>query len=308
MKAFLASLLASSMFLACGSKSSAPPANPAPPPAEPTPTAAAEPPAPAPAPEPTPPPPPPAPEPPAYTPGPDVPEPIRNAIAAPERGEKDRALDAGRKPGEVLAFFNIAPGQKVGELFSAGGYTTELMARVVGEGGKVYAQNTKEILDRFARGPLTERLAKPELKNVVMVEQPADKPFPPDAKNLDAVICILNYHDFVWLKVNRAKMNAAVFAALKPGGVYGIIDHSAAQGSGLRDVQTIHRIDEDAVKKEVLAAGFKLDAESDVLRNASDPRDWNASPGAAAEKRGTSDRFTLRFVKPAKGAKKPAKK
>jgi predicted methyltransferase len=284
-KAFLASLFASSMFLACGSKSSAPPANPTPPPAEPAPVAAANEP-PAPAPEPTPPPPPPA----------------------PERGEKDRALDAGRKPGEVLAFFNIAPGQKVGELFSAGGYTTELMARVVGDGGKVYAQNTKEILDRFARGPLTERLAKPDLKNVVMVEQPADKPFPPDAKNLDAVICILNYHDFVWLKVNRAKMNAAVFAALKPGGVYGIIDHSAAQGSGLRDVQTIHRIDEDAVKKEVLAAGFKLDAESDILRNASDPRDWNASPGAAAEKRGTSDRFTLRFVKPAKGAKKPAKK
>src|SRR5262245_60331845 len=100
------------MLLACGSKSKdTPPANPTPPPAEPAPaTAANEPPAPAP--EPTPPPPPPAPEPPAYSPGPDVPEPIRNAIAAPERGEKDRALDAGRKPGEVLAFFNIAPGQK----------------------------------------------------------------------------------------------------------------------------------------------------------------------------------------------------
>jgi predicted methyltransferase len=305
-------LFASLMLVACGSKSKdAPPANPTPPPVETTPpaTAANEPPAPAP--EPTPPPPPAAPEPPAYTPGPDVPEPIRNAVAAPERSEKDRALDAGRKPGEVLAFFNIAPGQKVAELFAAGGYTTELIARVVGDSGKVYAQNTKEILDRFARGPLTDRLAKPELKNVVMVEQPAEKPFPPDAKNLDAVICILNYHDFVWLKVNRAKMNAAVFAALKPGGVYGIVDHSAAQGSGLRDVQTIHRIDEDAVKKEILAAGFKLDAESDALRNASDPRDWNASPTAAAEKRGTSDRFTLRFVKAAKGAKgakKPAKK
>jgi predicted methyltransferase len=243
-------------------------------------------------------------------PGPEVPEPIRNAIAAPERSEKDRALDAGRKPGEVLAFFNVAPGQRVAELFAATGYTTELIARVVGDGGKVYAQNTKEMLDRFARAPLTERLAKPEMKNTVSVEQPADKPFPPDAKNLDAVICILNYHDFVWMKVNRAKMNAAVFAALKPGGIYGIVDHSAAKGTGLSDVQTLHRIDEEAVKKEILAAGFKLDAQSDVLANASDPRDWNASPGAAAEKRGTSDRFTLRFVKPAKGAKatKPAKK
>jgi predicted methyltransferase len=138
----------------------------------------------------------------------------------------------------------------------------------------------------------------------VSVEQPAEKAFPADAKNLDAVICILNYHDFVWQKVDRAKLNKAVFAALKPGGVYGIVDHSAKQGSGLNDVQTLHRIDEDAVKKEILAAGFKLDAESDLLRNAEDPRDWNASPREAKEKRGTSDRFVLRFVKPGKAAPK----
>jgi predicted methyltransferase len=294
------------MLIACGSKSKdTPPAAPTPP----VETAAAPEPTP-PAPEPTPPPAPEPPPPPQYTPSGDVPEAIRDAIAAQDRSEKDRALDAGRKPGEVLAFFKIAPGQRIAELFAATGYTTELMARVIGDSGKVYAQNTKEILDRFAREPLTERLAKPVMKNTVSIEQPADKPFPPDAKNLDAVICILNYHDFVWLKVDRAKMNAAVFAALKPGGVYGVVDHSAEKGSGLRDVQTIHRIDEEEVKKEILAAGFKLDAESEVLRNAADTRDWNASPGAAAEKRGTSDRFTYRFIKPAKGAKpaKPAKK
>src|SRR6185503_17176539 len=272
------------MLFACGSKSKdTPPAAPTPP-VETAPPPAPEP---APAPEPTPAPePPPPPPPPQYSPSAEVPDAIRDAIAASDRTEKDRALDAGRKPGEVLAFFKIAPGQK---------------------GGKLYAQNTKEILDRFARAPLGDRLAKPVMKNTVSVEQPAEKPFPPDAKNLDAVICILNYHDFVWLKVDRAKMNAAVFAALKPGGVYGIVDHSAEKGSGLRDVQTIHRIDEEAVKKEILAAGFKLDGESEVLRNAEDPRDWNASPNAAAEKRGTSDRFTLRFIKPAKGAKAPPK-
>jgi predicted methyltransferase len=243
---------------------------------------------------------------PPYTPSPEVTAPIRAAIAAPDRSDKDRALDAGRKPGEVLAFFKVAPGQKVGELFSGPGYTTELIARAIGKTGKLYAQNTKEILDRFARQPLSERLALPAMRNTVMVEQPTETPFPPEVKNLDAVICILNYHDYVWQKVDRAKMNASVFAALKPGGVYGIVDHSAAQGSGLRDVETIHRIDEDTVKQEILAAGFKLDAESDTLRNPADPRDWNASPRAAAEKRGTSDRFTLRFVKPAKG--KPAKR
>jgi len=247
---------------------------------------------------------------PPYEPSAEVTAPIRAAIAATDRSDKDRALDAGRKPGEVFTFFKIAPGQKVGELFAGPGYSTELIARTLGDGGKLYAQNTKEILERFARVPLSERLAKPEMKNTVSVEQPTEAPFPPDVKNLDAVICILNYHDYVWQKVDRAKMNAAVFAALKPGGIYGIVDHSAAKGSGLRDVESIHRIDEDTVKQEILAAGFKLDAESDTLRNPDDPRDWNASPRAAAEKRGTSDRFTLRFIKPAKGGKpaKPAKK
>jgi predicted methyltransferase len=298
----IASLL---LFTGCAKKDAAPPTSSTTPAAaaapEPVATAPVEPP-----PPPAPPAPPPPPAIPPYTPGAEVPEAIRAAVAAADRDDKDRALDAGRKPADVLAFFKIAPGQRIGELFAAGGYTTEIMARVVGDSGKIYAQNTKDILERFARKPLTERMAKPAMKNVVMVEQPAETPFPDDAKNLDAVICILNYHDFVWLKIDRAKMNAAVFAALKPGGVYAIVDHSAAKGSGLRDVETLHRIDEDAVKQEIMAAGFKLDGESDLLRNPEDPRDWNDSPRAAAEKRGTSDRFTLRFIKPAKGGK-PAK-
>jgi predicted methyltransferase len=301
-------VFASLLLFACGGKSKdTPPVSPTPP-AEATPAAAAPPPAPEPVAnaEPPPPPAPPAPAIPPYTPGADVPDPIRAAVTAADRDDKDRALDAGRKPAEVLAFFKLAPDQKIGELFAGGGYTTEIMARVVGDGGKVYAQNTKDILDRFARKPLTERLAKPVMKNTVMVEQPAETPLPAGTKNLDAVICILNYHDLVWLKADRAKMNKAVLAALKPGGVYGIVDHSAKQGTGLDDVQTLHRIDEDAVKKEILAAGFKLDGESDLLRNPEDPRDWNPSPTKAGEKRGTSDRFTLRFVKPGK-AGKPAK-
>ncbi len=233
-----------------------------------------------------------------YTPAADVPAPIKAAIAASDRVDADRALDAGRKPGEVLAFFSIAPGQHVGELFAGGGYTTELMARVVGDGGAVYAQNSKDILDKFARKPLTERLARPANKRVVMVERAPEDPFPPEATNLDAVICVLNYHDFVWQKVDRAKMNAAIFAALKPGGVYGIVDHAAEPKSGIRDVETLHRIDPDVVVQEVTAAGFKLDAKSDVLANPDDKHDWNSSPKAAGERRGTSDRFVLRFVKP----------
>ncbi len=233
-----------------------------------------------------------------YTPAADVPQPIKDAIAAQDRTVADRRLDAGRKPGEVLAFFKLAPGEKIGEIFAGGGYTTELMARVVGEKGTVYAENTKEIMDKFARKPWSERAAKPAMKNVVGVERPIDDPFPPEAKKLDAVITVLNYHDTVNMKADRANMNKAVFASLKKGGVYGIVDSSAADGSGVRDTDSLHRIDEAVVKKEVLAAGFKLDGESDVLRNPADKRDWNSSPRAAGDRRGTSDRFVLRFVKP----------
>jgi len=233
-----------------------------------------------------------------YTPAADVPEPIRAAIAAPDRSAADRALDAGRKPGEVLAFFKVAPGQRIGELFAGGGYTTELLARTVGEGGKIWAQNSKDVLERFARKPWEARAANPIMKHVVGVEAPIDAPFPAEAKDLDLVITILNYHDAVWQKADRAQMNKAVFDALKPGGIYAIVDHSAAPGGGTRDVETLHRIDEEIVKQEVTAAGFKLDATSDVLRNPADTRDWNSSPREAGARRGTSDRFVLRFVKP----------
>ncbi|MEO8705400.1 MAG: SAM-dependent methyltransferase [Kofleriaceae bacterium] len=235
-----------------------------------------------------------------YTPKADTSDAIKAVIADPDRADADRALDAGRMPGEVFTFFKIAPGQKIGELFAGGGYSTEMLARIVGKGGKVWAQNSKEIMDRFARKPIEERLKKSALANVTLLERAADDPFSTEVKDLDAVICILNYHDFVWQKVDLAKLNAAVFKVLKPGGVYAIIDHSAAAGSGTRDVETLHRIDEEVVKADVAKAGFTLDASSDVLRNPDDKRDWNSSPKAAGDRRGTSDRFTLRFVKPAK--------
>jgi predicted methyltransferase len=93
-------------------------------------------------------------------------------------------------------------------------------------------------------------------------------------------------------------MDRAIFQALKPGGIFGVIDHSAKPGAGLSEVQTLHRIEESALRQEIEAAGFHLKAESDALRNSSDTRDWNDSPVAAGERRGTSDRFMLSFVKP----------
>ena len=227
-----------------------------------------------------------------------VPAAIHAVVDASDRDAEDKKLDAGRKPAELLAFAGIKPGMKVAELAAGGGYTTELLARAVGPSGVVYGQNTAALLEKFLEKPWSARLAKPVNKNVVRVTRDIDDPLPPEAKDLDAIVFVLFYHDTFWMKADQAKMNAAVFHALKPGGVYIIVDHSGRPGTGVTEVQSLHRIDEAVVRKEVVAAGFKLAAEVDFLRTADDKRDWNASPMGAGEKRGMSDRFVLKFVKP----------
>jgi predicted methyltransferase len=219
-------------------------------------------------------------------------------VNAPDRTEEDRKLDPGRKPQELLEFLRIRPGMKVAELFAGGGYTSELLARAVGPTGVVYGHNTKMVLERFAEKPWSERLARPVNRNVVRVDRELEDPLPPEARPLDLVVSNIIYHDAVWQQVDRTKMNAAVFAALKSGGRYVVCDSSAKPGSGLQAAQSLHRIDEAVVRSEVAAAGFKLVEEGNFLRNPADPRDWNSSPGAAGEKRGTSDRFCLAFEKP----------
>jgi predicted methyltransferase len=214
------------------------------------------------------------------------------------RSDEDREKDAARHPTELLAFIGIKPGQRVGEIGAGTGYTTELLARAVGDTGAVYGQNPRWLLDKFAEGPWSARLARPAMKHVTRLDREFDDPFPPDVKDLDAVVSMLFYHDTVWLNVDRGRMNRAVFAALKRGGVYVIVDHSAQAGSGIRDVKTFHRIDESFVKAEVTGAGFTLAATGDFLRNPSDTRDWNDSPGASDAGEQRSDRFVLKFEKP----------
>lgn len=218
-------------------------------------------------------------------------------VGAADRTDADRQLDAGRHPGELLTFLGLTPGMRVAEIVAGTGYTTELLARAVGPKGKVWAENPAGFL-KFVGVPYKERLAGPALKNVVRADRPIDSPLPPEAKNLDAVVSVLVYHDTVWLGVDRDKMNKAVFDALKKGGEYVVIDHSAATGHGIDDVKTLHRIEEDTVTREVLKAGFQPAGTANFLRNPDDGRDWNDAPNAAADKRGTSDRFVLKFVRP----------
>jgi predicted methyltransferase len=223
---------------------------------------------------------------------------IRAAVDAVERDEQDKALDGGRHPAALLDFCGVPPGGKVAEIAAGGGYTAELAARAVGPSGKVYGVNNKFLLEKFAEQPWAARLAKPVNKNIVRVDREFDDPLPPEARDLDVVIDNLFYHDTFWLKVDRSKMNKGILAALKPGGVYCVIDHSGRAGTGSGEVQTLHRVEEKIVREEIESAGFKLAAESSVWRNPADTRDWNAAPFAAKDKRGKSDRFALKYVKP----------
>jgi predicted methyltransferase len=221
----------------------------------------------------------------------------RAVVDAPDRSPEDRQLDASRRPAELLTFLRVAPGMRVGELVAGAGYTAELLARAVAPGGTVYAENPRFILE--GSGELwAKRLSTPAAKNIVRVDRELDDPFPPEARDLDVVVINLVYHDTVWLGVDRERMNRAVFAALRKGGHYAVIDHSARHGAGVAEAQTLHRIDEAVVRSEVNQAGFVLEGGDSFLRNPSDTRDWNDSPLAAGGRRGRSDRFALMFGKP----------
>ena len=161
----------------------------------------------------------------------------------------------------------------------------------------MYAQDPQKLVE-MTHDAWAARKDSPAMKTIVRVAQPFDDPLPPDVTGLDAVVVGLFYHDMVWLKVDRAKLNAAAFRALKSGGVYFVYDHSARAGAGVDDAKKIHRIEESVVRKEIEAAGFKLAATSDFLRHPEDKRDWDASDEGPKDKRGTSDRFILKYVKP----------
>jgi predicted methyltransferase len=218
-------------------------------------------------------------------------------VAAPDRIDKDKQKDAQRKPVETLVFIGARPGMRVAELGAGGGYTTELLARTVGPSGAVIAQDTPNWDSPGLKKVWEMRLARPGFEHTTHVMRQWDDPLPPEAKGLDAVVIFATYHDAIAEKGDTNKLNQAVFAALKPGGAYIVVDNSAQAGSGARDCEPLHRVDEQLVRDEVQRAGFKLAAENDYLRNPADTRDWNADPGADARSH-TQDLFALKFVRP----------
>ncbi|ANP45200.1 class I SAM-dependent methyltransferase [Candidatus Viadribacter manganicus] len=218
------------------------------------------------------------------------------AVADARRPATDVERDAARHPAETLAFAGIEEGDKVGEIFPGGGYFTRLFAVAVGEQGRLFPTIRPDGVAGEYETPVLEVAA--QYPNAVMARTPYDALAYPEP--LDVVFTAQNYHDMPLVAYNlgdRARMNATAFAALRPGGVYVIIDHAANAGAAIEtDAETaLHRIDPAVVRAEVEAAGFVFDGESDVLRNGADPHTAGVFDPAI---RGHTDQFMMRFRKP----------
>jgi predicted methyltransferase len=228
-----------------------------------------------------------------------IPEAISAAVADASRPDSDKQRDANRKPAETLAFTGVKPGDQVAELLPGAGYFTRIFSKVVGSGGHVYdlvpaplPNAPADVPDFAAR--VKAIAADPNYSNVTVVIEPFSKLKVPAP--VDLVWTSQNYHDlhnFPGLDV--AVFNQMVFEALKPGGIYLVLDHDAEPGSGVRDTSTLHRIDAQAVKKEVLAAGFVFVGGSDLLHQ---PGDSHAVKVFDPSVRGKTDQFILKFRKP----------
>lgn len=222
---------------------------------------------------------------------------IKAAIAHPDRPEGDIARDADRKPYDVLLFAGIHPGDTVLDLNSGAGYYSEILSHFVGDEGKVYAHNGSvywAFMQKTVPARFTERLTNVEPLNV------ESESIGVPAGSVDVAMSVLAYHDYFMEHEARTTPEdipailASIYAALKPGGAYVVIDHEGPAGSDGEIAGKLHRINSEFVKKQVLAAGFKLEAESDLLAN---PEDDNSKSPFHPDVRGKTNRFILKFVK-----------
>jgi predicted methyltransferase len=213
-------------------------------------------------------------------------------IASADREEADRQVDPRRKQPQLIGITGVGPGMRVLDMGAGGGYTTELLARAVGPGGKVYAQNSKETVGRV-KERIEGRLKKPVMSQTEHVVRDFDDPVPPGVANLDLVTYFFAYHDTAFMTVDRAKMNRALFNALKPGGVLLVADHNATAGAGIGVVKSLHRIEDTFLRREIEAAGFRFVEEGTFLRNPADPRDEMVFRAKLPV-----DEFVYKFVKP----------
>jgi predicted methyltransferase len=214
-------------------------------------------------------------------------------LVAPDRSDADRQADQRRDPLPFLAFAGVRPGLTVLDMAAGGGYSTELLARAVAPNGVVFSQNPPDIGEN-AKAAFAARMASPAMRNVVVDVKPFDEPVPPEIHDFfDLVTFLFYYHDTTSMAVDRGAMNRKLYAALKPGGLLVIADHSALPGQGLSVAKTLHRIEEPVLRQEVEAAGFSFAGEGDFWRSAADTHDFPSYKPAVPV-----DNFVLKFQKP----------
>ncbi|MDG2333204.1 MAG: SAM-dependent methyltransferase [Myxococcota bacterium] len=221
---------------------------------------------------------------------------LAESLADGSRAEADRKRDAGRKPADVVVFLELQPGMTVVDLIAGSGYYSEVLSLVVGEKGKVYAQNPPRVL-QFRDGAndkaMTSRLEGNRLPNVERLDQDLSE-ITLEPGTVDVAITALNFHDIYNGSGAEAAQDffARVLSLLKPGGVLGLIDHSGAAGN---DNEKLHRIDEGKVLESAKKAGFEIAGSSDLLRNPADDLSRGVFDPAV---RGQTDRFLLKLRKP----------
>ena len=230
---------------------------------------------------------------------PVIPPYVTLALSDPLRPPAQVSLDRERKPGEVIAFSGLKPGDQVADFMPGNAYFTRIFSRVVGSKGHVYALLPTEQLAHCAPDEVagTNEIERDRrYSNVTVLRAPAEQFVVP--ASLDVVWLSQDYHDLhdqFMQPTDVGRFNAAVFRALKRGGIYLILDHAASAGSGLRDTETLHRIDPDSIRSEVTAAGFVLEGQSDVLRNPEDTHHLAVFDPAIRHK---TDQVIFRFRKP----------
>jgi predicted methyltransferase len=230
----------------------------------------------------------------------DASQAVTDALSSPERPAEDVARDANRKPDEVLSFFDIEPGMTVFDMFSGGGYYTEILDGIVGKNGRVIAHNNQAYLgyigETFEKRHADGRLARTE----TVISEVDELEF--ETNSLDAALLVLTWHDFLfadpdngWPAIDRSLLLDKLCTAMKPGAVLGLVDHAANPGGEAADIaKTLHRVDPQLVKSDFARSCFTLEAEAEFLQNADDDHTLSVFDPAI---RGKTDRFVYRFIK-----------